>query len=64
MKTLVATVLDPTHLDLQLVLSAQRGEVIHLSLAEGGEEEAVWREAAREHLLQAYPDEDALYDDL
>ena len=44
---------------------AAPGDVIEISLpSETDEEMAVWHRAAKQHLLDAYSDEDAAYDDL
>ena len=65
MKTFDAKILDPTHLELSQPLNAVPGEVIKIALALGGEGEmALWREASKQHLLDAYADEDAIYDEL
>jgi hypothetical protein len=65
MRIISAKILDPTHLELSQPLEAAPGQVINISVAsENDNEMALWREAARNHLLDAYADEDAVYDDL
>ncbi len=65
MRIIDATILDATHLELSQPLEASPGDVIQISLpSEADDEMAVWREAAKQHLLDAYADEDAVYDEL
>lgn len=64
MRIISATILDSTHLELSQPLEAAPGEVIQISLPEADEDAATWREAARQRLLDAYADEDAVYDEL
>ena len=65
MRVISATILDSTHLELSQPLDASPGEVIQISLpAEAGDEMVLWRDAAKQHLLDAYADEDAVYDEL
>ena len=65
MRTITATILDATHLELSEPLKALPGEVIKISLPSDSDDEmAVWRNAAKQHLLDAYADEDAVYDEL
>jgi hypothetical protein len=65
MRTISAKILDPTHLELSQPLDGSPGEVIQISLStEEDDEMAVWREAGKRHLLDAYADEDAVYDQL
>jgi hypothetical protein len=65
MRVISAKILDPTHLELSQPLEASPGEIIQISLPmEVDEEMAVWREAAKRNMLNAYADEDAIYDDL
>lgn len=59
MKIIKAKILDPTHLELSQPIPVQPGEYIHISIPEEGE---AWREAAKQHFLQAYDEQDALYD--
>ena len=65
MRVISAKILDATHLELSQPLDASPGEVIEISLpSETDDEMAVWRDAAKQHLLDAYADEDSVYDDL
>ncbi len=64
MTVITATVLDPTHLELTYPLPLATGETIRISIPEPKEEEPLWRERARDHLFNAYAEEDALYDEV
>jgi hypothetical protein len=64
MRLILAKILDPTHLELSQPLDASPGDVIQISLPNADDEMAVWRQAAKQHLLDAYADEDAVYDEL
>ncbi len=65
MRVMTAKILDATHLELSQPLEATPGEVIQISLpSEFDDEMVLWREAAKRHLLDAYADEDAVYDEL
>jgi hypothetical protein len=64
MKTISAKVLDPTHLELSQPISAAPGESIQIAIAEEGDDEALWREAARKRFLGAYDPVDSVYDRL
>jgi hypothetical protein len=64
MRVISATILDATHLELSQPLEASPGDVIQISLPDGDADAAVWRAAAKDHLLEAYADEDAVYDEL
>lgn len=65
MREISAKILDPTHLELSQPLNAAPGDIIKISVAfESDEEMAIWREAAKQHLLDSYADEDAIYDEL
>lgn len=64
MRLITATILDATHLELSQPLDAAPGEVIQISLPELDADEAAWRDAGRQRLLDAYADEDAIYDEL
>ncbi len=63
MKTVVAKVLDPTHLELSQPISASAGESIRIVIAED-EDDALWKEAARGGFLKAYDPADSIYDRL
>jgi hypothetical protein len=62
MRVISATIIDPTHLELSQPLDAAPGEVIQISLP-AEDEMSSWRDAAKQHLLDAYADEDAIYDE-
>jgi len=65
MRVISAIILDATHLELSQPLEASPGDVIQISLPSVSDDEmAVWRDAAKQHLLDAYGDEDAIYDEL
>jgi hypothetical protein len=65
MRIISARIIDATHLELSEPLPAQVGDMIEISLRTEPEDElADWRAAAKQHLLDAYADEDAIYDEL
>lgn len=64
MKIVKAKILDSTHLELSQPISAQPGQFIQISIPDEGEEDSLWREAAKKHFLEAYDAEDAIYDEL
>jgi hypothetical protein len=65
MRIIEAKILDSTHLELSQPLDAVPGDMIQISLPSDSEDEmAVWHEAAKQRLLDAYADEDAIYDEL
>jgi hypothetical protein len=64
MRVIPAKVLDATHLELSQPLELPPGEVVQISLADDGQDAALWRDAAKQRLLDAYADEDAVYDEL
>ena len=65
MRVITAKILDATHLELSQPLEASPGDVIQISLpSESDDEMALWRDAAKQHLLESYADEDAIYDEL
>jgi hypothetical protein len=64
MKIITAKILDPTHLELSQPIPARSGEFIQISVPDDGEEDHLWREAAKKHFLEAYDDGDAIYDQL
>ncbi len=63
MKLIKAKILDETHLELSQPIAAQPGDEIVISIPDEQEEDA-WREAAREPFMEAYDDQDAIYDEL
>lgn len=65
MRVISATILDATHLELSQPLDAEPGEVIQIALSGEPEDElTAWREAGKQRMLDAYADEDAVYDEL
>ena len=64
MKVITARIVDPTHLELNVPISVQPGKLIQISIADEDEDENSWREAAKQHLLAVYDDEDSIYDEL
>lgn len=64
MKIITAKILDPTHLELSQPISTRPGDVIHISIPDEGEEDSLWQEEAKKHFLEAYGEEDAIYDKL
>jgi hypothetical protein len=64
MKTIRAKVLDPTRLELSQPISTSPGQSIQITIAEEGEDEGIWREAARKRFLDAYDPADSIYDRL
>lgn len=63
-KIVTAIILDSTHLKLSQPIHAKPGESIKISIPDEDEDERLWREAAKEHFLKAYDDEDGIYDKL
>ncbi len=64
MKVNTAKIVDSTHLELSVPIPVQPGNLIQISIANEDEDENSWREAAKQHLLAAYDDGDAIYDEL
>jgi hypothetical protein len=65
MQVFSAKIIDPTHLELSQPVEGLPGDVVQVSLAPSPQDELLaWREAGKRHLLDAYADEDAVYDDL
>jgi hypothetical protein len=64
MKIVAAKVLDPTYLELSQPIPAQPGESIQISIPDEGDEDSLWREAAKNHFLEAYDNTDNIYDEL
>ena len=63
-KVIKATVIDETHLELSKPIPAQKGAHVKILIADNEEEDRLWREASKKHLLEAYDEEDAIYDRL
>ena len=61
-KVIKATVIDETHLELSQPISTQRGVHINIIIADDQEDDCLWQEASKKHLLKAYDEEDVIYD--
>jgi hypothetical protein len=60
-----ARVLDAKHLELSQQLEASPGDVIQILISSEPEDEfGEWCNTAKQHFLDAYADEDAIYDEL
>lgn len=64
MNIITAKILDPTHLELSQPIPAKPGESIQISIPDEGEEDRLWQEAAKKHFLEAYDNENGIYDKL
>lgn len=64
MKIMTATLVDPTHLELSQPLAVPLGASLQIAIPDEGDEEHLWRDAAKQHVLDAYGDQDAIYDNL
>ena len=64
MKIITAKVLDATHLELVQPIHVQPGALIQISIPDDDGAERLWKEAAKKHFLEAYDEQDAIYDDL
>jgi hypothetical protein len=66
MQEITARIIDPTHLELsQPLTGGAPGDVVQISLTSPPVDDMTdWREVGKKHLLDAYADEDAIYDDL
>ena len=62
-KVITAKILDPTHLELSQAISAKTGELIQISISVEDASDPIWEEAATARFLDAYCDQDAIYDD-
>ena len=56
--------MDATHLEVSQPLTAPPGTTIQIAIPEEGEDDRAWRDAARQHFLDAYDEQDAIYDNL
>lgn len=64
MTVITAKILDSTHLELSQPLPTPLGETIVITIPDEGAEEHLWQEASMKHFLEAYDDQDAIYDQL
>jgi len=63
MRTIEAKILDSTHLELSEPVEAAAGDLIRIAIPEEGAD-TVWRNAILLRFLDAYAEEDSIYDDL
>jgi len=59
-----AKILDSTHLELRQPILAKKGKDILISIPDESEEEHLWQDVSKKHFLEAYSDQDAIYDQL
>ena len=64
MKLLTAKVVDSTHLELDEPIQQEPGETVVISISEEAEIDGVWQEAVKQNFLQAYDEQDSVYDKL
>ena len=64
MKIMTATLVDPTDVELRQPLAVPLGASLQIAIPDAGDEEHLWRDAAKQHCLDAYSEQDAIYDDL
>ena len=64
MTIIQAKILDSTHLELSQPILSKKGKAILISIPDENEEDLAWREASKTHFLNAYSDQDAIYDQL
>ena len=63
-KVITAKILDPTHLELSQAISVKTGELVQISILVENASDPIWEDAAKARFLDAYCDQDAIYDDL
>ncbi len=59
-----AKILDSTHLELSQPILIKPGKYIRVSIGEEIDEEQLWLKTAKKRFLEAYDDQDSLYDEL
>jgi hypothetical protein len=64
MTVIMAKILDATHLELSQPLPTPLGKTIAITITDEEQEEHLWQEASMKHFLDAYDDQDAIYDQL
>ena len=64
MTIIQAKILDSTHLELSQPILSKKGKAILISIPDENEEDLLWREASSKHFLEAYDDQDAIYDQI
>ena len=62
MKTIMARVVDATHLELSEPIAVPQGDMVSIAIPD--DEDAAWKELAATQMLAAYAEEDAVYDQL
>ncbi len=62
MTIIQAKILDPTHLELSQPILSKPGAAILVSIPDEGGEDHFWKESSKKHFLEAYDDQDAIYD--
>ncbi|MCH8843440.1 MAG: hypothetical protein IID61_10745 [SAR324 cluster bacterium] len=64
MKSIQAKILDSTHLELAEPIPLSPGETITISVPDRQEGDRTWEQSAQKKFLNAYSEEDSIYDDL
>jgi hypothetical protein len=64
MKIIKAKILDSTHLELSQPISTLPGDYVVIAIPDEVEEDEAWQQAAKQQFLEAYDDQDAIYDQL
>jgi hypothetical protein len=65
MRIISATILDPTHLQLSQPIALAPGQVIEIAVRDSEDAELRdWQSLGKARMLEAYADEDAVYDKL
>ena len=64
MKTITARILDSTHLELSVPVAVPKGEYIQVSIPDTNGGEKLWLETGKKHFLEAFTEDDAIYDKL
>ena len=64
MAIITAKIIDATHLELSKPISARPGDTVRLTIVPESDEDRHWKAAAKKRFLEAYAEEDAVYDEL
>jgi hypothetical protein len=64
MKLVTAIVVDSTHLELNEPIHQEPGKRVVISISEEEMIDGVWQQAGMKNFLQAYDEQDSLYDEL
>jgi hypothetical protein len=59
-----AKIIDSLHLELNQPIALAPGQIIEIFIANENDETTVWRDATKNHFLNAYDEQDAIYDTL